>query len=210
MRRIHCLVNTAVMLLAGFGTATQAASLALPEKLEGLEVVADDVATLEAGTVHLLSAKGAGFAWLKGAEWSTGRVSFEVRGLDKPGASFVGLAFHAKDDTTYDVVYLRPFNFNNPDPARRAHSLQYMSLPDSPWPKLRENSPGKYEAALNPAPAAEDWVRVTLAIEGRELAVFINDAKAPALRVTLLNDRLGGKIGLWVGGTSDGWFRNLR
>jgi hypothetical protein len=208
MRKIHCLVNT-VMLLA-LGAAAQAAPMTLPEKLDGLEVAADDVATLEAGTVRLQSAKGAGFAWLKGVEWSAGRVSFEVRGLDKPGASFVGLAFHGKDDTTYDVVYLRPFNFNNPDPARRAHALQYMSLPDSPWPKLRENSPGKYEAELNPAPAAEDWVRVTLAIEGRELAVFINEAKAPSLRVTLLNDRLGGKIGLWVGGTSEGWFRNLR
>ena len=28
--------------------------------------------------------------------------------------------------------------------------------------------------------------------------------------VELLNDRLKGKVGLWVGNGSDGWFKNLK
>ena len=39
---------------------------------------------------------------------------------------------------------------------------------------------------------------------------FVNGADAPALTVELLNDRLKGKVGLWVGNGSDGWFRNLK
>jgi hypothetical protein len=38
----------------------------------------------------------------------------------------------------------------------------------------------------------------------------VNGSEVPALTVELLNDRLKGKVGLWVGNGSDGWFRNLR
>jgi hypothetical protein len=42
------------------------------------------------------------------------------------------------------------------------------------------------------------------------VAAFVNDSEVPALTVEVLNDRLKGKLGLWVGNGSDGWFRNLK
>ena len=159
--------------------------------------------------MHLSAAKDDGIAWLVDQSFTQGRISVEVRGVDSMQRSFVGLAFHGAGRDSIDVVYTRPFNFNATDPDKRLHSLQYMSLPDNPWDVLRERSPGKYEAALSPPPAADSWVRLTLAIESRRLRVYVNDANAPALTVDLLNDRLHGRVGLWVGNNSAGWFRNL-
>ena len=38
----------------------------------------------------------------------------------------------------------------------------------------------------------------------------MNDQTKPALNVELLDDRQTGKLRLWVGNGSDGWFRNLK
>ena len=42
------------------------------------------------------------------------------------------------------------------------------------------------------------------------IAFHVNGSDVPALTVELLNERLKGKVGLWVGNGSDGWFRNLK
>ena len=158
--------------------------------------------------VYLTVASGDGLAWIDGIELSTGSIELEIKGKNAPGRSFVGIAFHGHDNATFDAVYLRPFNFQNAE--RRSHSLQYVSMPEHDWSNLRNNHPGKYEAALDPAPAPESWVKLKLVIEGKSVSAFVNDAAEPALTIDLLNDRLTGKIGLWVGNGSDGWFRNLR
>lgn len=158
--------------------------------------------------VYLTSASGDGLAWIDEVELSTGTIELEIKGKNAPGRSFVGIAFHGQDNQTFDAVYLRPFNFQNAE--RRNHSLQYVSMPEHDWSELRNNHPGKYEAALDPTPVPESWVKIKLVIEGKRVSAFINDADEPALTVELLNDRLTGKVGLWVGNGSDGWFRNLR
>jgi hypothetical protein len=61
--------------------------------------------------------------------------------------SFVGVAFHGVDGTTYDAIYFRPFNFKTDDPVRRIHAVQYISHPDNPWQKLRDGQPGETRAA---------------------------------------------------------------
>ena len=205
-------LSAALALIAGlvFVRAVTAQGLAsLPQRPEAYEVV-NRVLTFEKGGVaHLSAAKDDGIAWLVGQTFAQGRITLEVRGLDVMQRSFVGLAFHGGGRHLYDSVYTRPFNFNAATPERQARSLQYMSLPDNDWEILRAKSPGKYEAAMTPPPAAEAWVRLTLEIESRRLRVFVNDASAPTLTVDLLNDRLQGRIGLWVGNNSEGWFRNL-
>jgi len=202
----------ALSLMAGllFGQAVAAQSLArLPQDPQAYEVV-NRVLTFESGgVVHLNAAKEDGIAWLVDQAFTQGRIVVEVRGVDVMQRSFVGLAFHGGGRHSFDAVYTRPFNFNAADPEKKARSLQYMSLPDNAWDILREKSPGKYEAAILPPPAAEAWVRLTLEIESRRLRVFVNDASTPSLTVDLLNDRLKGRIGLWVGNNSAGWFRNL-
>src|SRR5687768_8346883 len=52
-----------------------------------------------------------GVAWLVGSDFKEGTIEVDLRGKNKPGQSFVGIAFRGVDDTTYDAVYFRPFNF---------------------------------------------------------------------------------------------------
>jgi hypothetical protein len=166
---------------------------------------------IEDGAVYLDATDGAGVAWLKGVQFVNGRISVEVQGADRMGKSFVGLAFHASPDRKRsDVVYVRPFNFQASDPQRRAHALQYMATPDHDWELLRLRFPGKYEAAITPAPKPEDWVRLVIEVDGGKVRVFIYDQPSPALTVDLLNTSGGDALGLWVGNNSDGRFRNLR
>jgi hypothetical protein len=81
---------------------------------------------------------GEGLALLKDYEFKNGVIEFAVRGKNVLQKSFVGIAFHALDETTYDSVYFRPFNFRSEDPLRRSHSVQYISQPTYTWRKLRD------------------------------------------------------------------------
>src|SRR4051794_13161156 len=53
--------------------------------------------------VRLSKEDGEGVAWLKGIEFSDGVLEFEVRGEDVKQHSFVGIAFHGQDDSTFDA-----------------------------------------------------------------------------------------------------------
>jgi hypothetical protein len=159
--------------------------------------------------VFLNSADDYGLAWIIGVDFSNGTIELEIKGENNPGKSFVGVAFHGKDNKIFDAVYLRPFNFQAPKAENRSHSIQYISMPEHDWSELRGKYPGKYEAGLLPAPAPNSWVGLKLVLEGKNLSAFVNGADKPALNIELLNDRARGKLGLWVGNGSDGWFRNL-
>lgn len=205
-------VSAALLLFAGAASGLEAFAGSLPRlpRQSSAYEVANRTLTFEdGGVVHLSAAKDDGIAWLIGQDFTEGRICIEVRGVDVMQRSFVGVAFHGGGRHLFDVVYTRPFNFNATDVRRRGYSLQYMSLPDNTWEVLREKFPGKYESALTSPPAAESWVRLTIEIKGRRLSVFVDDSNAPALVVDLLNDRLQGGVGLWVGNNSEGWFRNL-
>ena len=176
---------------------------------EGFRVVNRTLLHEPAGVVRLDAAPGDGIAWLQDKVFATGRITVEVQGADLQGQSFVGIAFHRASDQTFEAVYLRPFNFNSPDPARRAHSVQYISMPEYPWQLLREKYPAKYEAALADPVKADSWVRLTLEIQAHEVRVFVNDGAKPILSVVRLSNNVSGGVGLWVGNNSEGRFRNL-
>ena len=137
-------------------------------------------------------------------------MELELKGKDEPGRSFVGIAFHGQNDHAFDVVYVRPFNFQSTDPDRRSHSIQYVSLPEYDWKKLRDTRPGKYESALAPTPDPSSWVKLKVVITGKNLAAFVNGSDIPALKIELLNNTMEGKVGVWVGNGSEGGFRNLK
>ena len=160
--------------------------------------------------VCLNAAANDGLAWIASVEFSEGTIELEIKGKNQPGQSFVGIAFHGQDNRTFDAVYVRPFNFQASDEARRAHSIQYISMPGHDWSELRNTHPGRYESALTPAPAPESWVKMKLVLHGRSVSAFVNGADKPALTVELMNHRRKGKVGLWVGNGSDGCFRNLK
>lgn len=136
---------------------------------------------------------------------------WKVAGRSRPvQGSFAGVAFRVVHAQTHDAVYFRPFNFRSEDPARRAHSVQYVSDPEWPWDRLRSRHPGEYEKAIVPAPDGDEWFHARIAIERRQVSVYVNGAATPALTVKELSDRSSGSVGVWVGEGSGGSFANLR
>ena len=159
--------------------------------------------------VRLSEGPGEGPAYLEGIELADGTIEFDVRGKDVQQQSFVGVAFHGVDATTYDAVYFRPFNFRAEDPARRLRAVQYISHPTYTWQKLRAEHPGRYEKPVSPVPDPNDWFRVRVVVASPRVSVFVNDAAEPSLIVNQLSDRKKGLVGLWVGNGSGGDFANL-
>ncbi len=149
---------------------------------------------------------GKGILWLDNPVFSDGSIELDIKGKDEQGKSFVGLAFHATDETHYDAVYFRPFNFKNPE--RKTRSIQYIALPEYEWFTLREKFPGKYENAPTPALSPDDWFHVRIEVKYPLVKVFVNGNAEPSLTVTQLSSARAGKIGLWTA-NNEGHFRNL-
>ena len=149
-----------------------------------------------------------GTIWLKDISFSSGTIEVDLRGKDVFQQSFIGIAFHGVDTVTSDIVYFRPFNFRADDPIRKIHAVQYVSEPEFPWHKLREEKNGLYEKAIDPPPAAGEWFHARIVVEGKSIKVYVNDSTTPSLAVEKLNERKTGMIGLWNNG-QPGDFANL-
>lgn len=156
------------------------------------------------------SAEGPGAVWLEDVNFSTGTVEFDVKGKDVMQQSFVGMAFHGQNDSTYEAIYFRPFNFNSSEEMRRSHSVQYIFLPQFDWLNLRESQPGKYENPLPKPVDPNDWFHVKIMISQNQIHVYVNDWQTEVLNVKPINPNAEGKLGFWVGNGSDGSFANLR
>ena len=211
MKPISTLFATAV-LIATLASAADynLGELAKAKKIEVFNRTLDPTKADSPQAVFLNAAPADGLAWVEGVELSEGTIELDIQGTNQPGRSFVGIAFHGQDNRTFDAVYLRPFNFQSSEQERRSHSIQYISMPGHDWGDLRKSHPGQYEFAITPAPDPDSWVKLKLVVKGRNVAAFVNGSDVPALTVELLNDRLKGKVGLWVGNGSNGGFRNLK
>ena len=160
--------------------------------------------------INVKSAEGAGVVWFENLCFSTGTLEFDVKGKDVMQRSFVGLAFHSQNDSTYEAIYFRPFNFNSEEELRRSHSVQYIFLPHFDWSNLRESQPGKYENRLPKPVDPNDWFHVKIMIHQDQIQVYVNDSHTEVLNVEPINLDAVGKLGFWVGNGSDGCFANLR
>jgi len=177
-----------------------------------LRAVNRDVTPLQgvAGAVHVSEKADNGVVWIEGRDFADGTIEVEVRGRDVMQRSFLGIAFHRKDDGIYEAVYLRPFNFRATDPARHQHAVQYMALPDYDWPKLREQFPEEFENPVDQALVPTDWVPLRIVVQGKTVKIFVGPSQTPALEARKLGTLEHGTVGLWTGNNSDGDFRNLR
>jgi hypothetical protein len=160
--------------------------------------------------VHVTEKAGAGVVWIEGTDFVQGTIELDVRGRDVMQQSFVGIAFHRRDDNTYDSVYLRPFNFRAEDPVRRQNAVQYMAVPDFDWPRLRKEFPSEFENPVDPSVGPTEWVPLRVVVKGKTVQVYVGAVKTPTLEVRKLGAHDRGLIGLWVGNNSDGDFANLR
>jgi hypothetical protein len=176
-----------------------------------LRAVNREVTTIQgARGVHLSEREGNGIAWIEGSEFARGTIELDVRGRDVLQRSFLGIAFHRRDDNVYDAVYLRPFNFRATDPARHMHAVQYIAFPDYDWPRLRQDFPEEFENPVDPSIDPTAWVPLRVVVKDRTIQIYVGPAKSPTLEVRKLGPHDRGMVGLWTGNGSDGDFANLR
>lgn len=150
-----------------------------------------------------------GLVWLNGESFSTGTIELDLKGQDVYQHSFVGIAFHGADDSTFEAVYFRPFQFRTEETARQKRGVQYISLPEHTWQVLRAEHPGTYEQPVDPGPDPNDWFHARFVITDTEVSVFVNNNTVPCLRVKTLSGRKNGMIGLYTADRSGGAFATL-
>jgi hypothetical protein len=192
----------------------------------GADVIVPDLQKISQGIGAKLSPKGArwepnvrgkpalftgGAIWLDGISFTDGTIECDILGKSEPrGSNFLGVAFRGADDSTYDCVYFRPFNFRAPNPENSNHAVQYISHPLWTWQKLRAEKTGQYEKPIAPPPDGDAWFHAKIVVAGKKVSVFVNGAAKPSLEVETLNDRKSGKIAIWGGDAGDGgYFANL-
>jgi hypothetical protein len=158
---------------------------------------------------------GPAFAWIEGLEFSNGAIEAEIAGAPAPGVpeavrGFVGIAFRLLDDRiTYDAFYLRPTNGRAEDQERRNHATQYISQPDWPWHRLRQEAPGRYEAYVDLVPG--EWVKIRIEVRGDHARLYVDDNSQPTLIVNDVKSgaQAKGAVALWLDTGTIAFFRNL-
>ncbi len=148
-------------------------------------------------------------ALVSGLKFREGVIEVDLRGNGEAQRSFLGIAFGVVDQTTYEAVYFRPFNFRSADPDHHAHAVQYVAQPDLPWDRLRAEKTGIYEKPLDPAPDPAGWFHARVEVTARHVAVFVDGASEPSLSVDRLVPARDGGVGLWVD-SQPGAFANLK
>jgi hypothetical protein len=143
-----------------------------------------------------------------------GTIDLDLAGaLSKTAAEsnrgFIGVVFRMQpDESHYECIYIRPTNGRAQDQLRRNHSTQYESLPDWPWSRLRQESPGVYESYADMVEG--EWIHMKIVVHGKEAALYLGDNSQPSLLVHDL--KLGdgsGAIALWGGVGTEGYYSNL-
>ena len=147
-------------------------------------------------------------AFIQGMNFSEGTIEVELKGALAPQSSFLGIVFHALDGRTYDAIYFRPFNFASPDPVRKSHGVQYISHPQWPWQKLRQQKPDEYESTAIPQPRGDDWFKAKVKVSQTIVRVYLQDSNQPCMVVSKLSKISNGKAGLWFNGIAS--YRNLK
>ena len=161
-------------------------------------------------TLVLNSKRGDGVAIIKDLKFDKGIIELELKGENNPGKSFVGIAFNIQNDSTYEVIYFRPFNFKSKEKIRREHSVQYIFHPKYTWRFLRTNHQGKYEAEYPSQPSPEDWFKVQVKIDDTKVSVYDKKTNTELLSIKRLSPQVSNRIGFWAGFNSKGEFRNLK
>jgi len=159
--------------------------------------------------------RGGGIALLNGRTFKDGTIEVDVAGRRGPYAvpddrGFIGIAFRISADTRqWEEIYLRPDNGRAEDQVRRNHSIQYASIPDFPWPRMRKEFPEKYESYVDLVPG--EWTRMRIEVSGTSARLFVNGAAQPNLVVSDLKHGVrDGGLALWIGSGTEGFFSNLK
>ena len=149
-------------------------------------------------------------------DFQNGTIELEVAGEPAHGSSggargFVGVAFRLQPDMkTYDCFNLRPINGRAEDQERRNHSAQYISHPENPWYKLRQETPSKYETYVDLQPAT--WTEIKIVVEGDKARLYFHGNEQPSLIVSDVKSGVDGRgaVALWSEGSTVAHYANLK
>jgi hypothetical protein len=155
------------------------------------------------------------FVKLKDVNFQNGTIEVTLLSKLRPDApefsrGFIGVAFRINEDNSkFECIYIRPTNGRADDQVRRNHSIQYFSYPDYKFPRLRKETPEKYEAYADMG--LNEWIKMKIVVNGQEARLYLNDTRQPSL---IVNDlKLGissGGIGLFVDVGTEGYFADLK
>lgn len=159
--------------------------------------------------VEMNTADNDGLGILGDIAFENGIIEIELLGENNPGKSFIGIAFNIQNDSTYEAIYFRPFNFVAEKQIRKNHMVQYIFHPEFTWRKLREERTGDYEDEISNPPNPDEWFKAIIRINDTTVDVYTNGISKPVLTVDRLTSTKSNKIGIWTGFGSSGRFRNL-
>ncbi|MPR34761.1 hypothetical protein [Salmonirosea aquatica] len=149
------------------------------------------------------------------SDFEDGVIEFEMasnRAIDAhpENRGFAGMAFHlSEDNSALDCIYLRATNGRAENQVQRNHTVQYFALPDFHFPTLREKFPEKYETYVDVVP--DEWIKLRIVVESRTAKLYVANQSQPTLIVSeMLNKNTSGSIALWVGGSTDAYYSNLK
>lgn len=155
------------------------------------------------------------FALVKGSEFKNGIIEVKVFSRLLPNApglarGFIGIAFRAKDSTSFECIYIRPTNGRVDNQLRRNRSIQYFSYPDFKFEKLRKEAPGEYESYADMG--LNEWIKLKIVVAGSKAMLYLNNNIQPSLIVNDLKHgpAVSGAIGLWVDVGTEGFFSDLK
>ena len=159
--------------------------------------------------------KGETLVIIPHVDFMDGTISIELAGEPVAGASpqmrgFIGVAFRvdSTDYSSYECIYLRPKNARADNQLQRNHTTQYVSHPEYPWYKLRDESPGLYESYVDIVPG--EWTKFKIKISGKTARLYLNEDCQPCLIVNdLKREKSFGKIALWLHSSTLARYRNL-
>ena len=148
-------------------------------------------------------------------DFGDGSIELDLTGDTLPNAAptargFTGIAFRvAGDGSGYEAFYLRPKNGRADDQEQRNHSAQYISFPDFPWQKLRQEAPSRYESYVDLVPG--EWTHVKVEARGAKARLYVNGAAQPVLIVNdLKRGTSRGGVAFWIGPGTVAHFANLK
>jgi hypothetical protein len=205
----------------GNGQAPKAARTIRLDSVQGLDVTHGTVTIEDYRGRRAVRLKGlAGhdedpLAIVSSTDFKDGTIEIEVAGspskdsTDSGNRGFIGVAFRVQEHgSRAELFYLRPTNGRADDQLRRNHALQYESLPDFPWYRLRKENPGVYESYADLQTG--EWTKMKIVVAGTKAQLYIDGASQPSL---IVNDlKLGdshGQIALWAYSGTDAYFSNL-
>ena len=147
--------------------------------------------------------------------FKNGTIEIELTGEPAPDADpqmrgFVGIAFRIDpaDYSIYECFYLRPTNARSNNQLQRNHSIQYVSHPEYPWYRLRDESPGQYESYVDLEPGK--WTKIKIEVNDKAAKLYVHESTQPCLIVNDLKHEVSeGKIALWLHSSTLARYRNL-